>query len=78
MKKSEEPVTRILGLGFDNEDGHVRITRGKNFDIFLGSDATHERMQEICIKLNEKLARNGKDLKGLSRQELIDLISDGA
>lgn len=75
MKKNEERITRILGLGLDNEDGHVRVTRGKNFDIFLGSEQTHERMQDLCMRLNEKLDRKGKALAGLSRQELMDLLS---
>lgn len=77
MKKKDERITRILGLGFDNEDGHVRITRGKNFDILMGSERTHEQMQELCIKLNEKLDRKGKSLAGLSRKELFDLLADG-
>jgi hypothetical protein len=65
---------RILGLGLDNSEGHVRVTRGRNFDIFLGSENTHEQMMETCIKLNEKLKQRGKRLEDLSRDELIDLI----
>ena len=65
---------RLLGLGLDNHDGHVRITRGKNFDIFLGSETTHEQIQETCIKLNEKLDQRGKRLEDLSRDEFVDLI----
>ena len=66
--------TRILGLGLDNTDGHVRITRGDNFDIYLGSENTHEQMLETCIKINEKLNQRGKRIEDLSRNELIDLI----
>jgi hypothetical protein len=65
---------RLLGLGLDNADGHVRITRGENFDIYLGSETTHEQLQETCIKFNEKLDQRGKRLEDLSRNEFVDLI----
>lgn len=72
--KSLVPRARILGLGLDNADGHVRLTHGKNFDIYLGSENTHEQLQETCIKLNEKLDRRGKRLEDLSRDEFVDLV----
>ena len=76
MPRQKENIGRIIGLGFDNADGHVRLTRGKNFDIFLGSEPTHERMQELCIKLNERLDEKGKSLQSLSRDELMDILSE--
>ena len=72
--KSRVQRARIFGLGLDNEDGHVRITRGENFDIYLGSENTHERILETCTKINEKLSQRGKRIEDLSRDELIDLI----
>jgi hypothetical protein len=72
--KSRVRCARILGLGLDNADGHVRLTRGDNFDIYLGSESTHEQLQETCIKFNEKLGRRGKRLEDLSRDEFVDLI----
>ena len=64
----------LLGLGLDNRDGHVRITKGENFTILSGSEPTHERMQELCIKFNEKLERRGKKLEDLSKTEITDLL----
>ena len=69
-------VVGILGLGLDNDDGHIRITNGKNFNILLGSEQSHEHMQETCIKVNEKLDARGKRLEDLSPDEFVDLISD--
>lgn len=74
--KSRVQHARILGLGLDNADGHVRLTQGKNFDIYLGSESTHEQLQKTCIKFNEKLDRRGKRLEDLSRDEFVDLIVD--
>ena len=70
-----ERIGRIVGLGFDNADGHVRITRGDNFDVFFGSEATHEVMQATCLKINEQLQRQGRRLEDLSRKEFIELVS---
>ena len=77
MKDNQnEPIVRILGLGLDNEDQHVRITRGQNFDVYFGSESTHDKLQETCIKINEKLDRKGKRLDELSREEFIDLVTE--
>jgi len=68
--------THLLGLGLDDAEGHVRITRGRNFHLLGGSQDTHEAMQEKCIKLNEKLDARGKDLDDLDRGELLDLAAE--
>jgi len=75
-QERRQRITRILGLGLDNHDEHIRITRGENFEIYFGSEGTHEQLQETCIKINEKLDRKGKRLEDLSRDEFIDLCSE--
>ena len=67
---------RLLGLGLDNADGHVRITRGENFHLLGGSHETHQAMQEKCIRLNEKLDERGKRLEDLERGEMLDLAAE--
>jgi len=74
--ETQERIVGILGCGFDSEDGHIRITRGKNFAVFMGSEETHECMQETCIKINEKLDQRGVTLAGISRAEFLDLVSE--
>ena len=66
----------LLGLGLDNSDGHVRITRGCNFHLLGGSHETHEAMQEKCIKFIEKLDARGKQLDDMDRGELLDLAAE--
>lgn len=63
----------LLGLGFDCRDGHLRITKGKNFRIYGGSDETHQMMQEKAIKFNERLDKKGKTLDGISVNEFRDI-----
>lgn len=63
----------LLGLGFDSKDGHVRITKGKNFRLYGGSEETHESMQEKAIKINEHLDKKRKTLDEISRDEFYDI-----
>lgn len=63
----------LLGLGFDNKDGHCRITRGENFRLYGGSKDTHSLMQEKAIKFNEHLKRKGKTLEEITLVEFRDI-----
>lgn len=63
----------LLGLGFDCKDGHIRITKGKNFRLYGGSRKTHEKMQEKAIKFNERLDKCGKTLDQISAEEFYDI-----
>ena len=74
---ADDSVKRmLLGLGLDNDDGHMRVSRGKNFHLVGGSHDTHEAMQEKCIKFNEKLDARGKRLDDLERKEFSDIAAE--
>jgi len=66
----------LLGLGFDCKDGHVRITKGKNFRLFGGSEKTHDMMQEKAIKFNEQLNRRRKTLDELDEKEFYEIANN--
>ncbi|MDZ4656248.1 MAG: hypothetical protein SH868_01580 [Bythopirellula sp.] len=76
LPAEQKPRAGLLGVAFDAEDGHKRITRGPNFLLAGGSHETHGQMQETAIKVNEQLARKGKDLAEVSVQELRDIVAD--
>ena len=63
----------LLGLGMDSKDGHVRITKGKNFRLFGGSEETHEIMQEKAVKFNEQLDKRRKTLDQIDEKEFRDI-----
>ncbi|MCM8790166.1 MAG: hypothetical protein NC938_00490 [Candidatus Omnitrophica bacterium] len=65
----------LLGLGLDCKDGHVRVTKGKNFRLFGGSEETHEMMQEKAIKFNEQLDKRHKTLDDINEQEFLEIAS---
>ena len=64
----------MLGIGLDS-DGHKRITSGDNFALVGGSEETHEVMTEKVLKINEKLAKKGKTLEQVSREEFDDVAA---
>jgi len=78
MVQPNEPEKKswILGVGHDNEDGHLRITRGDNYRLFGGSEQTHEVMQETAVKFNEKLRDRGKRLEEISKEEFRDIAHE--
>jgi hypothetical protein len=74
--KPKKAKAHMLGLGLDNDDGHVRVTRGENFHLLGGSQETHEKMQEQAIKINEKLNHRGKRLEDVSHEEFVDIAHE--
>jgi hypothetical protein len=71
--KPDRKSAAILGVGFDADDGQVRLTRGKNFALVGGSEQTHAVMQETAIKINEHVDRQGKRLEDLSVGEVREI-----
>jgi hypothetical protein len=77
MKPADgEKKALLLGVGLDNKDGHIRITRGENFHLVGGSEDTHGTMQEKALKFNEKLRERGQRLEDISREEFRDIAHD--
>ncbi len=75
-KKSAPKKTSLLGIGLDNDDGHTRLTRGRNFALVGGSEETHSIMQESAIKINERVDKSGRKLEDVSAEELREICRD--
>ncbi|MFM7816666.1 MAG: hypothetical protein ACKPGI_06830 [Verrucomicrobiota bacterium] len=73
--KPKDGKAVLLGVGLDS-DGHKRVTTGPNFALVGGSQETHEAMTEKAIKINEKLARRGKQLHEVSSEEFDDIAQE--
>jgi len=69
-------VMKIIGLGCDQSDGHVRITRGEDFEVYFGSDASHDDMFALCRLIGERAETLGKKISELSESELLALIAE--
>lgn len=66
----------VHGIGLDNEDGHVRITKMDNFRLLGGSQETHEHMQEKAIKFNERLRKRERRVTDLSVAQFVELAGE--
>ena len=75
-KKDARSKAVLLGIGLDNKDKHIRVTRGPNFHLMGGSEDTHAHMQRTAIRLNEKLKKRGKALDDVDRTEFRDLVHE--
>jgi hypothetical protein len=73
---SDRRVAGLLGLAFDNTDGHKRITRGKDFLLAGGSEETHVLMRNTIIKVTEQLDERGLKLADVSIDELREFFDD--
>ncbi|TWU22765.1 hypothetical protein [Bythopirellula polymerisocia] len=71
-----KPKAALVGLAFDADDDQKRITRGPNFFLAGGSQDTHGMMQETAIKINEHLARQGKDMAEITLPELREIVTE--
>jgi len=63
----------MLGVGFDTDDGQIRLTRGKNYALVGGSEQTHAVMHETVIKINEHIDREGRRLEDLTASEVREI-----
>lgn len=73
-QKRKKPVSGLLGVGLDNEDGHKRVTTGEQFAILGGSAETHAKMTETVVKTFEELKSRGKQIHEVERRELAEII----
>ena len=60
----------------DTRDEHKRLTKGENFVLVGGTEATHDQMTEGAIKFNETLQKKGKTLEEIDRQEFKDIARE--
>jgi len=74
--KKNKAKKKLLGLGLDAKDDHVRVTTGENFKLIGGSEETHGVMQEKAVKMNEHLKRRGKTLDTVTHDEFHEIADD--
>ena len=74
--KHQKQDLGLFGVGLDNDDGHKRVTQGSDFCLVGGSSETHERMQDLVLRMNAKLKSKGKRYRDLSSPEFEDLARE--
>ena len=76
MSEQTQRQALLLGVGLDNRDGHVRVTKGGDFVLLGGSERTHQHMQDTAQRFTEELARRGKRMAEISRDEFVEIVQD--
>lgn len=71
---TRKKIIRLLGVGFDADDGHIRITQGESFDVLMGSDESHEYITQLIRRIEEELKKRNLNLDDLSPEELQDIL----
>ncbi|QBG48591.1 hypothetical protein EGM51_14705 [Verrucomicrobia bacterium S94] len=69
-------IIRLLGVGFDAEDGHVRITQGENYDVLMGSEESHEYIQQLIRKIEDALAEKHLTLDDFTPDEFAEFVKN--
>ena len=67
-------IIRLLGVGFDTEDGHVRISKGEKYDVFMGSEESHEFIRKLIQDIEDTLEQRGLSLDDLTPGEFAELV----
>ena len=71
---NRKKIIRLLGVGFDAHDDHVRITSGEKFDVVMGSEESHEYMLELIQKIEQAIEERGCSLSELTPEEFTRLV----
>jgi len=71
-------VTRMIGVGADNGDGHIRLTEGGQYRVVQGSEQSHEAMLAWCEGINQRLASMNKRMDELTTEEFMELARQAA
>ena len=72
-QRVKKKISLLLGVGLDGDDGHKRVTTGKNFVLLGGSKETHGEMQDKAMGFNGELDKRGKRLEEINREEFHEI-----
>jgi hypothetical protein len=68
---SSPRISRIIGVGADGFDGHVRVTNGPHYELVQGSELSHELMRVWCEGINQRLAAMDREMHELTIEEFL-------
>ena len=72
----EEKRSILVGVGFDGDDGHTRVTRAESSVVLGGSHSTHEQLSDSVLSFQDVLSRYGRRLEDLSPQEYYQIVNE--
>jgi len=69
-------VAGLLGVGFDQEEKKVRITKAETYKVFMGTAETHTNLQKMCRDIIGRAEAGGRKLQDFTPDELIKLMRE--
>ena len=76
IPEKKKKIIRLLGVGYDEEYWHIRITNTENFDVMMGSEESHEHIQNLLLKIERELQAKNLSLDDLSPNQFLKFIKD--
>lgn len=73
-QQKRKKIIRLLGVGFDSEDSHIRITNGEKYDVIMGSEQSHEYLQQLLQKIEDGLKIKGLSLDDFTPDEFSKFV----
>jgi len=73
-KGKKKKIIRLLGVGFDAQDGHIRLTQDEKHDVIMGSAESHEYLQQLIHRIEEKIEKNGLSLEDIDPAEFSAFV----
>ncbi|MBN2703807.1 MAG: hypothetical protein JXR23_06300 [Pontiellaceae bacterium] len=64
---------KLLGVGFDAEDGHIRITQAEKYNVLMGSQESHQFMVQLIEKIDREVEHRGWVFDELSPDQLTEI-----
>jgi hypothetical protein len=75
-ERGQSRVVGLLGVGFDTEDGHIRVTQSDVYHVLMGSGETHTELQNICRRIDESIKASGRVLSDYSPEEFLKMFQE--
>lgn len=75
-KTAQTRVAGLIGVGFDEKDGHIRITQANDYQILMGSGETHAALQKLCSRIEISLKESGRSLSDCTPEEFMKLMEE--
>ena len=70
----KKKIIRLLGVGFDAADGHIRITQGDHHDVLMGSAESHEYIHQLIGRIEQKIEEKGFVLEEIDPAEFSAIV----
>ncbi len=76
IKSGQGRIVGLLGVGFDHQDEHIRITQAENYQVLMGSGESHQALQKLCSRIDQFIKDSGQVLSDYTPEEFMELMKE--